>query len=857
MSQNPKPKTKLEAKPESVIIVNQPMVRNFSTGGGHGPEDTLVEGDSGIVTKKWQGYPPQNLNLVGKFLPPIPDVAIPRFTGKAQYATRVLLPQMLFAKLLTSPHPRAKVKTIDASKAEKMPGVAYVLTPQNAPKTYPLPEELFFQGEVVAIVAAETEDLAEDALETIQVEYEILPFASNLEQAMAPNAPDLSSQGGGQPPQEGSSQVEPGQRRTQQVRGGVTQAIAEWGDVDKAFAQADIVKELTYVYAGGIPVPLQPSGCVAKWDGDKLTLWGMSQGIYPQRDALAQRLGIEPEKVHYINKWNGGTFGGARRANEKFYPWIAHIAKMARRPVRLTMLKDQELAQCEVKPQNITTFKVGAMKDGRIIACQREFHLNIGANLGQGGDGGGRSELYLHVIPNWKEIGFLYRTNSMITGPSRSNEQQEFKWSWEQMMDEMAEAVGMDPVQFRLRNVQKPGMKVALGPGGPNVSPMPETEKGILVYDSYASVEVLQEGVKAIGWDRRNPAPGGNPGRFKRGFGVALSHHHAGRVGYHEGEIGFERVVASGKGQYGDTGADIFSAQIDLNADGNVILHFAQPDSGTNHGTAMAMQVGEILGFTTLDRIKLAWGDSELAPPSPGWNSGWTTALQGGALCHTADKLRKDLLSRAAVALKVDAGKLQVRDGVISSTEDPKKRTTFEALARANKGVIRQTGRCAHPGSLGRAMNRGIGACFAEVEVDTLTGDWRFVKAAYCHDTGNTMNPLLADADMHGSLVQSTGVTTDAIPWDREFPGTRHYAVGFLSYRIPTIMDIPELTNVFINSLEPRWFFGAKGFAETAIGAPPAALANAIYNACGVRIREHPITKDKILAGLKEKAIRS
>ena len=154
-------------------------------------------------------------------------------------------------------------------------------------------------------------------------------------------------------------------------------------------------------------------------------------------------------------------------------------------------------------------------------------------------------------------------------------------------------------------------------------------------------------------------------------------------------------------------------------------------------------------------------------------------------------------------------------------------------------------------------MNRGIGACFAEVEVDTWTGDWRYVKAAYCHDAGNVMNPLLADADMHGSLVQSTQVATDAIPWDREFPGTRHYSVGYLSYRLPTIMDTPEQTNVFINSLEPRWFFGSKGFAETAIGAPPGALANAIYNACGVRIREHPISKERIMAGLRARGERS
>lgn len=148
-------------------------------------------------------------------------------------------------------------------------------------------------------------------------------------------------------------------------------------------------------------------------------------------------------------------------------------------------------------------------------------------------------------------------------------------------------------------------------------------------------------------------------------------------------------------------------------------------------------------------------------------------------------------------------------------------------------------------------MNRGVGACFAEVEVDTWTGHWRFVRSVYCHDTGNVINPLLAEGDMTGSLAQSLQMTTDSIPNDKEFAGIRHYSVGYLSYRLPTIMDLPEQTQVFVNSLEPRWFFGTKGFAETSIGAVPGAVANAIYNACGVRIREHPITREKIMAGLK------
>ena len=177
---------------------------------------------------------------------------------------------------------------------------------------------------------------------------------------------------------------------------------------------------------------------------------------------------------------------------------------------------------------------------------------------------------------------------------------------------------------------------------------------------------------------------------------------------------------------------------------------------------------------------------------------------------------------------------------------------TLASLAKANGGAIRQTGRGVAGGERGLS-NKGVGACFVEVEVDTWTGDWRFLRAVYTHDTGLVINPLVAEADMVGSLVESTQIATDAIPWDREFPGTRHYSVGYLSYRLPTIMDVPKQTQIYIDSLEPRWFYGVKSFSETSIGAVPGAIANAIYNACGVRIREHPITREKIMAGLRAK----
>ena len=831
-------KTRIEAKPHGTIVVQQPMVRTFSTGGGHGPEDTLVEGDDKLVTKKWQGYPPENLNVVGKAMPPMSEVAIPRFTGRAEYATRVWFPDLLHAKLLTCPHARARVRRLDASQAERMPGVAHVLTSQNAPASDPFSDDLEFQGQVLAIVVADTEDQAEDAVAAIDVDYEVLPFAATLAQSMAPNAPDLR-QGQGNLAHLSPDHPEYAPEAT---------SICSHGDVEQGFREAEVIKEFTYYFAGAVPVPMQPSGCVARWEGDQLTFWGMGQTIYGSRRNLARDLGIDPENIRYINKWNGCTLGGANGPSAEFYTWIAHLAKVTGRPVRLMMPKEQELAYMKVKPEDLTRFKVGATKEGKIVALTHELDHTTGRSEGTGfaTSESARNTLMLYTcnIPHWSSTLSAYKTNAPRVAASRSNSQQEIKWAWEQMMDEMAEAFGIDPIEYRLMHIAKPGTKLspATDWNWGEFSVRMEVENGALMYDSYASVEVLEEGAKVIGWDQRNPVPGGNPGRIKRGFGVAMSQHHAGHMGYREGEAQFQKLL--------DEGANTFGAELDVDSDGNVTIKYALPDSGTNHATAMAAIVAEMLGFTTRDRMRVVWGDSQVAPPSQGWNGGKTTMLQGGALCAAAEKLRADLLQRAATALGMTAEQLQIRDGVIASAADPQRMTTFAELARAAGGVITQTGHCIERGH-GRSLTKGVGACFAEVEVDTWTGDWRFVRAAYCHDSGLVVNPLVAEADMHGSLIQSLQMTTDALPWDREFPGSQHYAVGYLSYRLPTIMDVPEQTQVFVNSLEPRWFYGAKSFAETSIGSVPGVVANAIYNACGVRIREHPVTREKIMAGLK------
>jgi CO/xanthine dehydrogenase Mo-binding subunit len=817
------------------------MVRDFSTGGGHLPGDTLIEGDKRIAIKKWQGYPPKNLKLVGKVLPPLPEVSKARFTGKAEYATRVVLPNMLYARLLISPHPRARIKRLDTARAEKMPGVAYILTHKNVPETlrrflgYPELEEW---GAPVAVVAAETADLAEDAVEAIDVEYEVLPFIATVQDAMKPDAPKLREMG---------NLLLIDKRDPRYAPDATTRA--RHGDVEKGFAESDIVKDFSYEYHAVKVLPWY-GAAVAKWDGDKVTVWNVQQEISNTQETVARELGIPVTNVRVIGKYNGGTFGGGGTGRQHMYSIVAYVARATGRPVKLVLPFQELNVHGNIKPPLECSFKVGAKKDGRLMALKVEHHILAGPDEGAA-IVAGFIDIMLRMmagyvnIPNWDLAVYAYKANVAQAGCNRSCRQQEMKYGLEIMMDEMAEAVGMDPVEFRLLHVARPGQKLYPAKDW-NYERRPEVEKGALIFDAFASVEAFQEGAKRFGWDKRNLKPGSMEGRFRRGMGVAYSCHNAGHLGYHEDEPGFKLGAHV-------AGRDRFNAFVEVDSDGFITIKQGLPDSGTNNGTGMAHTVGEVLGFTTREKIRMVWGDTDLVPPTAQWYGSRSNSTTGYAAILAAHRLKLDLLERAAKALKIGASDLTLQDSVIWSKKDPKKKVTFAELASAEKaGFIRKMGTANSVGT-GRANLRGVGCIFLEVEVDTWTGQFQVLRVVNATDCGKMINPVPAEADQDGLVVQGIQTGTEELPYDREFPGQVHQEVGFLSYRIPTIWERPEeINHIFIESLEPRTFFGFRGFTETTIGAVPSALGNAIYNATGVRIREHPITAEKILAGLRK-----
>jgi xanthine dehydrogenase molybdenum-binding subunit len=823
---------KIEPSLEDTKIITLPMVRNFSTGGGYGPEDTLTEGDQKLVTRKWQGHPPVDLSIIGKPQAPLREVVEPRYRGTAEFATRIRLPGMLYIKFLRSPYPRAAIRNLDTDTAEKMPGVHYILTYRNAPKTNPLHIELMLQGEIVALVAAETEDQAEDAVEAIGIDYLDLPSVPDLATAESEGATDI---------REGKGNLLQMPANSPNFQAG---ASARWhhGDVEKGFAESAIVREFAYYFGGSRIVPMQPFSGVCKWDGDKLTFWGHGQDIYPSREFLAGWLGIDKSNIHFINKWNGGTFGGFGVRTAPFWGLVAHISKVTGRPVKAMLTKAEELYHILHKPETMSKFKVGLTQDGKIHALRYELHMvagltdtlppHVASEVSKN-----QLELYTARTPHWEQVSYAYKSNTPMIGCNRSCTQQEVKWAFENLADELAEVAGIDPVKFRLINVAQPGDRLDPAMDWHTEMKKPELLNGALTYDCFASVEVLEEGAKLFGWDKRNPKPGGAPGRFKRGMGVGISQHHPGSLSYHEDEPAFklERGI-------------IWSADVEMDPTGRVILRSALPDSGTNHDTGMAILIAEMLGISSIDSIKLMWGDSDTAPQTDQWAAGRTCTVQGGAALVAARKLRAELLKRAAPRLGVDAALLDLRDSVIRVKADPTK--SIPAAELLGGTSLRMHGEV--KAVQGRSLAKGVGACFVEVEVDTWTGQFKITRVVYSHDTGKVINPFVAVSDMEGSFMQSFQVATNSIPYDKEFPGQMHNSIAFLSFPIPTIMEFPEeITQVFIESLEPRWFYGYKGFSETSIGSVPGAIGNAIYNATGVRV-SHPISAERILMGLKK-----
>ncbi len=750
-------------------------------------EPDLIETIGEVSTdeiKPWGSN--DELKVIGKPASRIDGAA--KVSGEAVYTSDVILPNMAYAKILRSPHPNARIKSIDISKAEELDGVLYVLTHKNSPeiKWYYNTSFLFdpnvrYQGDEVVCVTAETEKIAEDALRLIEVEYETLPFVTDAVKALKDDSPKVHDWGN-----------LPRNNPDKYSR----------GDIQKGLQEADVIIEDTFTTQVVVHNTTEPHCSAAKWEGSKLTVWDSTQAIFNVRDSIAASLQMPASRVRVIKKYMGGGFGSKLEAG-KYSVIAALISRKIKRPVKIVLDRREENLAAGNRPNSIQTLKAGVKKDGTLTAL---YHHSIGS-IGAYPDGAGCS-WPLRTIYKCENVATEEYSVFTNTGKSRAYRAPghvQGTFGLESLIDIAAEKIGMDPLEFRLKNYADKDQ----------VYNLPYTSKKLK--------EAYEKGAEAIGWHRRNKIPGSANGIIKRGIGMAT-------------QI-----------WWGGGGPPAY-ATLKLNRDSSVTVLAGTQDLGTGTYTFIAQVASEVLELP-IEKINVTIGDTETCPYCGASGGSTTAASVAPAVRDAAEQMKAKLLSGAAAILETPEDKLIYNEGVISVKDDSSKNISInDIVTKMRERVLVTTGaRSANPQGY---MINTFGAQFAEVEVDTLTGKVKVIKIIAAHDIGRVLNPKTLENQFHGGIIQGLGY---ALMEERKVDANtgKVLTTNLYSYLIPTIMDTPEIEVIIVSEGDSLISsVGVKGVGEPAIIPSAAAIANAVYNAIGVRIKTLPITPDKVLNAL-------
>jgi xanthine dehydrogenase molybdenum-binding subunit len=744
-------------------------------------------------------------SVVGRL---VPRRDLPKkLTGQAKYTADIALPGVLNGKVLRSPHPHARIVAVDTAQAARLPGVRAFLTPFDAPQGRVAAElpildtEVRFVGDEVAAVAADDEDVAQEAIELIQVEYEPLPFVTDVQEAMRPGAPEVHAGGN--------------------LVGGKPITLTR-GSVEDGFAQADRIFEDTFTTPGHSGAALEPRAAIASWEGDRLTVWKSSRGVHADRRALASALGIPEANVRVIGPHLGAGYGN--KDETRLTAIAALLARRAGRPVKLEFTRDEEFVAGRRRHASITHLKVGVKNDGAITAVHATTIMNTGAYLSSGPGvvrRAGQGALYLYRCPNVRYDGYLVYTNTPSAGSYRALGAPQGHFALESLMDRVAEALGMDPLDFRLMNhvgpEGQPGSRVT--PSDQIVDTQPV--EGGVPFSSNGLRECLTKGAEAIGWRERRSTPRG-AGSKKRGIGMSM-------FIYRGGPGGESRARAR------------------LNPDGSIQVVSGLVDVGEGATTVMAQIAAEELGVG-YELVRATLADTGHTPNSPITAGSTATFSSGLAVKDAASRLKARILEVAAGQLEADAAQLQLRGGVVFVNSAPERSMTLAQLAARLRGETLEAEASVVPGSADFIVN-SFGAHFAEVEVDTETGAVRVLRYVAAHDSGRIINPLLAVNQVEGGISQMLGFTlTEDMIIDRRYGATLN--ASYLEHKCPGILEYPDIQVIFADVVDPIGPFGAKALGEPpSIGVAPAVV-NAIYDAVGVRIHDLPATPDRILSAI-------
>lgn len=704
---------------------------------------------------------------------PTPRIdALERVSGRATYTRDVYLDGMLYAQMLRSPHPHARITSIDLSKARALPGVKAIVTHENCDvvwgagsiaggaqyndelkkitkqRRYAFNNPVRYVGEPVAAVAAVDRHTAEEAVRLIAVDYEVLPFVLDQEEALKDGAPKIWPEG----------------NVSLTTRNEAAPNVSRRGDVAQGFAEADRVFEERYSTVMCHNAQMEPRSCVAQWEGDRLTIYTPTGGIANCHHDMARDLGIPEEKVRVICHYMGGNFGN-KNQNQDADLITAVLAKEAGAPVKLEYSRKEDFIGMHGRWPTVQYYKVGVRNDGTLTAIQLRTVSNMGPYRK---NSGGVAGIELYDCPHTESTLFPTYTNRTTSGNYRGPTDPQGYYPIQSVMDDIAYAMKMDPVDFILKNMVKPGERVQ--------------------FTNYTLDECIRRGAEIFEWTRRwRPEPGSDRGPLKRGAGVAF--------------MSFRSGVGNS------------SAVITVDAREQYTLYVGVTDVGPGAKTTMNIIAADELGVP-LSRVKVVWGDSATCPYSVGESGSRTTIMTGEAVVAAARDLKTQIAEKG----------LPAGGSLLTATASPNPRL---------QGKVRNC----------------FGAHFVEVEVDTELGGVRVLEYVAVHESGRIMNPLTATSQIKGGVGMGIGMALHENMLYDLHTGIP-VVTGYYFDRVPTHLDVPDVDVTFLQADDGYGPYGAKSVGESGMIQTPAAMSNAIFNAIGRRIKDLPITRDKILGAL-------
>ncbi|MHB8598327.1 MAG: molybdopterin cofactor-binding domain-containing protein [Ktedonobacteraceae bacterium] len=764
---------------------------------------------------------------------PRPKVdAYGKVTGRALYADDIMLPRMLYGRLLRSPHPHARILSIDTRRALELPGVLAIITGEDLPQKFGiLPssqdeyalaiDKVRYVGDPIAAVAATDPDTLDEAIRLIAVEYEVLPALMSIDEALA----------------------HPETKINDEARiGNIHKAVSyEFGDMEAGFAVADYIREDWFYYEGNNHAPMEEHACVAQWEpnssdsvGGKLTLWSSTQTPHYVHRELSKVLKLPQSHVRVIAPNVGGGFGGK---SDPFSHEIcaSELSRRTGRPVKITCTREEVFLIHRGRHPVKMWIKTGVKQDGTLTAMHFRSFLDGGA-YGSYGIATtyytGALQTVTYQLPCYKFEGMRLFTNKPPCGPKRGHGTTQPRYAVEVHLDKIAHDLGIDPAELRQRNL---------------IQPYTYTVNGLRI-TSCALGECIDKVVERSHWHEFHSGQDASTNHktpdspVKRGLGLAASSY----------------ICGAGKPIYWN---DLPHSAVNIRLDrgGGVTIYCGATDIGQGSTSVLAYIVAEELGIEP-EHIHVATSDTTLTPVDLGSYSSRVTFMAGNAALSAASKLKEQIFEAVAEHLKIPIERLETAGSVIFDEADPGHSISFvKAIqtAEARFGALISSGSYTPPeGIHGDYKGAGVGpspaysysTCVARVAVDVETGEIIVEKLWLAHDVGQSINPLLVAGQVEGGAYMGYG---EAVMEQQIFRKGRHKIPSLLDYKLPSTVDTPEIETILVEVPDLEGPFGAKEAGQGPLNPVIPAIANAIYDAVGVRIDEVPITPDKVLKALK------